>query len=389
VEPDGSKLKLAYLDGLRGLAAIIVVLNHFACAFLPVTVFGDMAVRHFRLEHYIYVTPLQLFIAGNFAVCIFFALSGFVLSQGFFASGEDHVARSGATKRYFRLMPPILSAVLLSWAIYKLGLTSHLQAAQISGSSEWLARLWPHSVTLHGALRQGLYGALLGTSNPAIFDNVLWTMNMEFFGSFYVFGFLALFGNMRRRWIVYLVLLALSWNTFYLAFLFGVILSDASVNRSELQLSRPVLSLALLTGLILGSVPTISNTHTFFSQVFIPWLPTADLFVLPHVLGAGLVLMVVVYSRTLKRVLAVRPLRYIGKISFSMYLIHILVIGTLTCALLRALAPHMSYLHALTLSLVLTVPVIWLVAHYFTRFIDTPAVKLGSWVNAHWFWPNH
>ena len=27
--------KLGYLDGLRGLAALIVVFNHFACAFMP------------------------------------------------------------------------------------------------------------------------------------------------------------------------------------------------------------------------------------------------------------------------------------------------------------------------------------------------------------------
>ena len=38
--------KLAYLESLRGLAAFIVVLNHFAIAFYPALYFGAAAPVH-------------------------------------------------------------------------------------------------------------------------------------------------------------------------------------------------------------------------------------------------------------------------------------------------------------------------------------------------------
>ena len=271
VEPGGADRKLAHLDGLRGLAAVVVVMHHFACAFLPAAVFGGAVAAHFSLERAIYSTPLQLLVAGNFAVCIFFALSGYVLSHKFFITHDAGHARSGAAKRYFRLMPPILASVLISLAVFRLGLTYHLPAAAISGSSLWLAHLWPAGVGLREAIGQGTYGALTGKADTAIFNNVLWTMKIEFFGSFLVFGFLALFGNARSRWVVYLALVSLFWNSYYLAFIGGLALCDFSVNQPKRRLSGVTLALAGLTGLLLGAAPIIGATPTIYSQLELPW----------------------------------------------------------------------------------------------------------------------
>ncbi|WP_443147193.1 acyltransferase family protein [Paenibacillus sp. KACC 21273] len=78
--------KLKYLDGLRGLAALIVVISHFVVAFYPSLYNGSIDSVHTQksLELWISKSPFNLFYNGNFAVCVFFVLSGYVLSYKFF-----------------------------------------------------------------------------------------------------------------------------------------------------------------------------------------------------------------------------------------------------------------------------------------------------------------
>ncbi len=385
MEPGNEERKLAHLDGLRGLAALVVVFHHFACAFLPAAIFGGAIIAHFSLEKVIYKTPLQLLVTGNFAVCIFFVLSGYVLSHKFFLTKDVTHARSGAIKRYFRLMPPILAAILISYLLLRLKLPHNMAGAKISGSSMWLANLWPRPAGFMEVLRQGTYGILVGKADPNIFDNALWTMKLEFFGSFLVFAFIALFGNIKRRWVAYLAVIILFWNSYYLAFILGVLLCDLGVAYPKHKFSRVTLLLAGGTGLLLGAAPLASSTQTIYSSLTIPLLPTADIFVLPHIIGAALILMTVVYSRTLSRLLSVKPLRYLGKISFSMYLLHILILGTVTSAVLVLMAPNHSYLAALAVAALVSFPVIFIAAHFFTKYVDTPAVKISSKLNKRWF----
>ena len=389
MEPGGDKKKLAHLDGLRGLAAVVVVISHFANAFLPASVFGNAAKAHFALEKTIYSSPLQLLVAGNFAVCIFFALSGYVLSHKFFNTKDAFHARAGAAKRYFRLMPPILASILLSYAVYHLGLSNNVDAAKISGSTLWLSRLWPPASGLgfHSAIWQGVYGALTGTVDTTIFNNVLWTMKVEFFGSFLVYAFITLFGNARNRWVIYIVLIMLSWNTYYFAFILGLLLSDLTATRPKLQLSTATLTLAMVTGLTLGAAPIAGPYASFYSNLSVPFLPSADMFVLPHVVGAGLILMTVIYSPFLKHAFATRPMRYIGKISFSLYLLHVIILGSLACTVLVWLAPRHSYLFSILMAVLISIPATVVAAHYFTKYVDGPSVRLANRLGTKFFMP--
>lgn len=62
---------LSYLDGMRGIAAFIVVLSHFVQLFYPALLESDIQIAHNPFEMILNKTPFNIFYNGNFSVCIF------------------------------------------------------------------------------------------------------------------------------------------------------------------------------------------------------------------------------------------------------------------------------------------------------------------------------
>lgn len=112
--------KITYLDGLRGAAALVVVIAHFLQVFLPSMFEARPQVSHFAFDQWIPRTPLNLLFNGNFAVCLFFVLSGFVLSLRFFRYRRRSVVAASLLRRHFRLAIPAVCSLLLAYAVMKL-----------------------------------------------------------------------------------------------------------------------------------------------------------------------------------------------------------------------------------------------------------------------------
>ena len=73
--------RIAYLESIRGLAALQVLLLHFFAAFAPDLVFSLPAGA--AVAGRIHLSPLYFLYDGYSAVYIFFALSGYVLTRSF------------------------------------------------------------------------------------------------------------------------------------------------------------------------------------------------------------------------------------------------------------------------------------------------------------------
>ena len=100
-----TKLRLEFLDGLRGWGALMVFLYHLIVQLLSNT------APPYKSKY------LAFLLDGDFAVFIFFVLSGFVLSIKFVLSPGKYSLTQAVIARYFRLILPI---IITSFAAYLL-----------------------------------------------------------------------------------------------------------------------------------------------------------------------------------------------------------------------------------------------------------------------------
>lgn len=174
--------RFIYFDGLRGLAALVVAVTHFVVAFYLALYSGRPEHAHHAWEVTASSYPFLFLASGaNFAVCIFLALSGFVLARSFYGSRLGLLGL--LLKRTIRLGLPILAASLLGWLLLASGLMFNDDIAAIT-RSEWLGRHY-------GQAHPSFYDAVMQAGNSLVgiatvdtsYNSALWTMPIEFTGS--------------------------------------------------------------------------------------------------------------------------------------------------------------------------------------------------------------
>jgi peptidoglycan/LPS O-acetylase OafA/YrhL len=357
-----------------------VVLHHFLLAFYPIMVAGPGGIQHSRFEDNIHGTPFALLYAGTFAVAIFFVLSGFVLTIGFFQTKKDTIIKKLASKRYLRLMLPALAVTMLCFLLIKLGFPQYItEAAKITGSG-WLEGMsWNPDSTFLQALYSGTIGIFIEGRSP--FDNVMWTMLTEFAGSFIVFAFVLLFGTSKYRWMSYIVVSIFTFNTWFLPFILGMGLADlyASGRLDAFRKKRWVVG-SLLAAIAFGSFPAIGTDTTIYNavsqQLFTGF--KIDYNILYLTLGATSLIFAVLIGKRLTQWLEKPRISKLGKYTFSLYLIHLPVLYTVGVLVFLALISHFTYNIAVIITVLICVPSVMIATLLFERYVDAPAVRFSG-----------
>jgi peptidoglycan/LPS O-acetylase OafA/YrhL len=379
--------KIKYLDGLRGVAALQVVFHHFVLAFYPALFSGGEIKTHLNdgLEVWASGSPLNLIWDGNFSVTIFFILSGFVLSYKFFHTKDRKIITASAVKRYFRLALPTAFSILFAYILMKFSWMYNIPTGKITGSG-WLEGFWNFDASLMEVLKQGFIGTYLNGTFE--YNPVLWTIACEFIGSFLVFGFLAIFGKNKKRGWVYAFLILFLFQTYYLAFILGVLLSDVMAERDNIVRSfdkkKKFRLLLLVVGLFLASFPIGREAQgTIYEFMNFSWLNDAA--VTYHILGAFLLMIVLLESRLLQKVFSLRPILFLGEISFMLYLLHFLILASFSSFLFLRLQNTMTYVQASGVTFAVSLPVIFLVSYLAYIFVDKKAVNFSRLVYQKFF----
>jgi peptidoglycan/LPS O-acetylase OafA/YrhL len=361
-------------DGLRGFAALSVVLAHFCAAFVPGVLHANFPTVFAAYPAPGPLTQLAgapfstLFYNGHFAVLVFFVLSGYVLSMPYYSQPERAVCslQRRLWGRYLRLNLPIIAAIALALAVFQLGGYANGPAAERSGSLLWLKTFFAADLTTLSALREAAFGSIV--LGQASWLPPLWSLCIEFIGSIYLLLFF-LVKPAQRTVVPMLVVFALLTLThraqaiFYVAIFVGAWIHEWPLAE------RPRLRwLGVVLGAYFGAFQYSAWTHS--------WLPTPPLFEIKtfyNTIGAVLLTAAVVHG-TGSRLWSGALGRFLGRTSFAVYLLHFILLCSLACHAYLWLPPGM-----LSLALVLA---LYLASCYglsvvFERYIDRPSIELS------------
>ncbi len=380
---ESQKNKLGFLDGVRGIAMIIVVFHHFGLAFFPAINYLNPEKIHLGnggAELLIAKTPLNLFFNGGFAVSIFFVLSGFVLSYKFHLSGSRKLLTEYAAKRYFRLFIPVAGSIVICYLLHVFGLFTTKSAENITKSPEWLGGLYTNMKGPGDVLKNAVLDVFLNNDNR--YNPVLWTMTIEFLGSLLLFSFLALTGDNKKTLLLHIivaVLILLTDKKFYAAFILGSLISKLFVSGFSFPkgIKGIVIKCLLLTaGIYFSSFPqSVFTQQSIWKPLDWSWTSGYDLF---HVLGAFCILFVICFDRNFIRFFSIKPFLYLGKISFSFYLLHLAVMCSLGFFVFSEFWKPGSYFIPFVISFLVSMAVSFVVAHFYYKWLDKSSIRFSE-----------
>lgn len=379
---DGNKL--GYLESIRGLAACAVVFAHILAAYLPGV--GEPHVDNLATNSVastlFFGLPLGFMASGHFAVVLFFVLSGFVLTYRFFQTGNQFDLHRQAAKRYFRLAIPIFVVVMVAYAMISNGLMGNTAAVAELGGSQNVGNNFNFTPTLSDAFHSATVGVI--AERDAKYNPVLWTMSIEFFGSFIILGLATFIQKARHRWMIYGGAILLLGPSYYVCFILGMMLADIVHNTDIINFVRDKISriyyiaiLMLVWLIACFPVPINGLEGTIYESFLIPDVSADYIFKIWQFLGAFLLLSVIIASVRLQNILNHRFLVFLGGISFAVYLVHFLVLysaGNYAYVLLREdFGVSASALIAGGITIVITIgaAVLW------KKYVDDLSVRVS------------
>jgi peptidoglycan/LPS O-acetylase OafA/YrhL len=354
------KNRIDQLDSIRGLASFAVLLNHLYLV-LP------MLPLLFRYS------PLKVIVSGNASVIMFFVLSGFVLFLPFLR-GFAGTYRTFVIKRIFRIYIPYLASIIFAVLMYTL-----LAKGSIPGIDAWQSGINLKLLLEHLSL-------IINTDTRA-FNNVIWSLVHEIRISVY-FPLIALC-VMRLNWKVNLfICLLLSIpnglkDLFSLDYGYTTLLDTMHYTSMFLVGALLAKNLDILTAIykkwskarkwLILLVAFLSYTYSsaIITIVLKLGLPYGFVIYDYMVTGAsGIFIIYAIGSIRLSNLLLKKPMIFLGKISYSLYLIHLIVLFSFMYLFYGIIPNELIYLLIVFVSLLLAT-LSW-------RFIENPSIALGK-----------
>ncbi|WP_120338165.1 acyltransferase family protein [Cryobacterium soli] len=393
------RTRLVALDALRGVAAVVVLVHHVSMTAPSVSAaYSSSAnVAIFSTGWWATLSPLKILFAGPEFVLVFFVLSGFVLvlsplrrwpwtprsgpgtASGRGADTEPVLGAAPAhgydwlayyPRRIIRLSIPVIVSVALA-AIW-----ITLVPRTVTGSEgAWMAKQGSPDLGIGNLLREA---SIVGFTGRPDVNPPLWSLAWEMWFSL-LLPVGVILAVATRRWTLAWVAVMLGVSTagyllgaeplMYLpAFGLGALIA---ANLSTLQarsarlLERP--GGTLVWGLIAVSGPVLLIAYWLARPLLSePWNSLALALRVP---GAVLIVATVALWPPVQRLLSGRLLRWLGAISFSLYLVHFPVVVTFA----QLFGPEHWWWGAL-----ISVPLSLVLAQLMYRWVELPAQALAT-----------
>jgi peptidoglycan/LPS O-acetylase OafA/YrhL len=425
----------AWLDGLRGFAAFLVYWHHHQLWAHQGTGQNGIFEAGYGYDGKFYVASMHgirtFFSGGHFAVATFFVISGYVLSYKpliLIHAREyeklDMSLSSSFFRRWIRLYLPVVCTTFLwmsSWHAF--GLWTPPFEPQKTYREElwkWYADFKNYSFVFRGP------GGL-----PWMYYNLhTWSVPVEFRGSIIIFGaLLALSRSTKTARLLTVAGLILGSlyivNGWWIAmFLAGLLLCDLDLLSKEKALPRflakvdsiltpikgPMFLFMFFASIYLGGVPSLNNDYEILKnspgwQALSALKPNAMEHPKWFFLFWGAVFLVAAIPRQqiLKSFFTSSFNQYLGRISYSLYLVHgpmIWIVGDKLYLLLGWSKDPYHFQHppayfkkydmpkfgpfgmepAFLLPHLIMLPVTLWVATLVTKVFDEPSISFAAWL---------
>ncbi|MGE6849860.1 acyltransferase family protein [Bacillus tropicus] len=364
------------LDSIRGISSLVVMIGHHLMIFSAFQNYSYEDNKPFVI-YLLKETPARLiFSSGNESVIIFFVLSGFVL----YTSIQKKYDSYGAflLKRICRIYLPYIVAISIAMICQ-----TTMSEYGISYLSEWFNRSWTIESSLSLIAQHIL---LVGKYNTDAYNGVIWSLVHEMRISIIFplvltvclrktlrYSLLSLFSfSICSIAILFLFHSSLTLTSYALTlhytvlFLLGALVAkyknDLIVFYSNCTKNTKIIwfLFAILLYMYEGIIGEIKVLNNFIFRDYIVAI-SACLFVILSLSGS-----------TLSSLLRNQYLLYLGKISYSLYLYHIISLFSLVY-MLHEIFP-------LPIILILSLILSFILATISYVFVEKFAFRLGKYV---------
>lgn len=435
----GRLLATAYLDGMRGLFSVEVFFRHFLLPWEPHldTGFAQYWDQDTRRSFNILKLPVIRLLYAGPAVAVFFVVSGFVLSRKplkLIRKGDHHGLIQSLMPSVFRrslrlFLPPLFTSFCVAIAV-QLGLNRSpydQMPAYIPRHPERLSSLSLQLKDWWGFVVDDLTQPWSWKSPASMYDTHLWTISIQFRASLIIFISLVGLGKIRKQlrgaFVFVLWAYCLQQDRWEVASFFaGMLLAelhlaqeessvdnassarldyppagpdDAATVRNHHQKLMPILEkiswrTLFALGLYLASIPR--GKHAAVATPGYELMATLS----PSVrtwqsLGATFMIYSANNDLSLQRLFMHPAIRSLGKISFSLYLVHGPILHLRGWSIVPALLARTGkdtetqYQLGIVLSLLVLTPVVLWVADIFQRTVERACSKAVSVLESYCF----
>ena len=358
----------SWLDGLRGIAAVVVAWFHFTVDVMqmPYRSFYDDPPEENR--YLIQRPPFKLLFCGQAMVRVFFVISGYSVSYSIirYRDPQNNLTyykklSSSVLRRLFRLYIPVAALCVVSQLVFYVGAYHwNFEGNEGCPGAEPYGPFWPHLRCAGTSFLTSMF-ITHGQFFSGGLNGQLWSMADELVGSIAVYLALICFAQVQPRprmvGLGFLTALLL-WNgsPHTAAFLAGHLYAEIDLFSQQKQYHMPHASL------LEEKLPSSREHHKILLQTLrigillfgiyflclpvVPDFPTDYWFPLSynpfplydygfggingfHAVGSIIVVGVLRYLPYLKGLLASRTAEWLGKISFCFYLFHQVFIRTM------------------------------------------------------------
>lgn len=309
-------MRVYYFDGIKGLAALIVMLNHFVLCFSS-------------LSYLQYVPVVGMLFDGGMAVYMFVLLSAFGICCSLNKDDVDRTIVSVVIRRYFRLTLPLILPSLLAFVVLIIGWNYNLQVGNMSGN-DWTIVLLPENAQL----KQLTSGILVGVLKGSALIKPLWMMKYIYLGTFLAIPFFYTQRKIRNIYIRFA----------YLSF-FAILFYSVSPYYSATFLGIMLHQLHQIKTANSGMIPLVSI-------LLVPFLHFYDVETTQFLRGVILIIGIE-YCEHIQKFLETKFFLKLNEISYQLYLVHATVLAS-ACCYVYVCFPLYSYWLALALFVVIT-----------------------------------